>query len=77
MPKAEPPKCPHCGEPVTRALDLPYGWWEWKEDGYQLTSPSKRVDTAPWVHYECMGELREFHPQDFGTPKVRAVAHTA
>lgn len=77
MAKAEPPKCPHCGEPVTRALDLPYGWWEWKEDGYQLTSASKRVDTAPWVHYECMGELREFHPQDFGTPKVRAVAHSA
>ena len=23
------PICPNCGTPITRALDLPYGWWEW------------------------------------------------
>ncbi|HXX90573.1 MAG TPA: hypothetical protein VEI83_10165 [Acidimicrobiales bacterium] len=71
----EAPRCPHCGEPVTRALDLPYGWWEWQEDGYQLMTASARVDTAPWVHWDCMGELRQFHPHDVGEPKVRAKAH--
>jgi len=27
------PTCPACGKPVTRALDLPYGWWEWTGEG--------------------------------------------
>jgi len=66
------PRCPHCHEPVLRALDLPYGWWEWNGTGYQLTTASARVDVAPWVHWECMQELREFHPHDFGEPVVRA-----
>jgi len=35
-------------------------------DGYVLCTASKRVDVAPWVHADCMGELRPFHPQDFG-----------
>jgi len=65
------PNCPNCGEPVLRALDVPYGWWEWRADGYQLVTASGRVDVAPWVHWECMGELREFHPHDFGRPRPR------
>lgn len=58
------PTCPHCGHAVTRALDLPYGWWEWTGEAYELRTASTRVDVAPWVHYDCMGELRPFHPQD-------------
>lgn len=58
------PNCPHCGAPVTRVLDLPYGWWEWDGSRYTLRTASERVDVAPWVHADCMGELRDFHPQD-------------
>lgn len=66
------PNCPQCGKPITRALDLPYGWWEWNGDGYVLTTAAKgTVDVAPWVHWDCMGELRTFHPQDVGTPVMR------
>jgi len=67
----EAPTCPGCGQPVTRALDLPYGWWEWDSDHYVLRTASTRVDVSPWVHADCMGELREFHPHDFGTPVMR------
>ena len=66
------PICQNCGQPVTRVLDLPYGWWEWGGDGYVLCTASSRVDVAPWVHADCMGELRPFHPQDFG---ARARVH--
>lgn len=31
--------------------------------------PSERVDVAPWVHWDCMGELRELHPQDAALPR--------
>ena len=66
------PVCPGCNQPITRALDLPYGWWEWRGDGYHLTTAAKgSVDVAPWVHWDCMGELRHFHPQDVGTPVMR------
>ena len=58
------PICPHCAKPVTCALDLPYGYWEWTGTEYRLTSASERVDVAPWVHWDCMGELRDFHPQN-------------
>ena len=67
----EAPTCPHCGQPIERALDLPYGWWEWAGDGYQLVTASERVDVAPWVHGGCMGELRQFHPHDHGQPHTR------
>src|SRR5665811_2388970 len=30
------PTCPHCGTPVTRVLDLPYGYWEWGGTEYRL-----------------------------------------
>ncbi len=62
------PTCPHCGEPITRVLDLPYGWWEWDGDRFRLTTASSRVDVAPWVHAGCMGELRDFHPENPVTP---------
>jgi hypothetical protein len=62
-----PPNCPHCSKPLTRVLDLPYGWWEWEGSKYALSTASKRVDVAPWVHADCMGELRDFHPQDVVT----------
>jgi hypothetical protein len=58
------PTCPHCGQPITKALDLPYGWWEWTGEAYEPRTASTRVDVAPWVHYDCLGELRPFHPQD-------------
>lgn len=59
------PPCPHCGRPLSRVLDLPYGWWEWDGASYAQRQASARVDVAPWVHADCMGELRPFHPQDF------------
>ena len=61
------PTCPKCGAPIERALDLPYGWWEWSDGRYvrRTAAPPGQVDVAPWVHWDCMGELREFHPQDF------------
>jgi hypothetical protein len=59
----KPPNCPNCGEMITRALDAPYGYWEWGTDGYVLRTASRRVDVAPWLHWNCMGELRDFHPQ--------------
>jgi len=66
------PNCRECGKPITRALDLPYGWWEWTGDGYELTTAARgSVDVAPWVHWDCMSELRQFHPQDVGTPVMR------
>lgn len=60
------PICPNCGTPITRALDLPYGWWEWDAAAgrYRMATAATRVDVAPWVHADCMGELRHFHPQD-------------
>ena len=65
------PVCPHCGNPVTRVLDAPYGWWEWTGDGYRLTTAAKgTVDVAPWVHWDCMGELRDLHPQDYPPERV-------
>jgi hypothetical protein len=60
------PTCPNCGKPVTRVLDAPYGYWEWTDHRYELRTASRRVDVAPWVHWDCMGELRDFHPQDAG-----------
>ena len=65
------PICPNCHQPIERALDLPYGWWVWNGTGYRLRTASKRVDVAPWAHDECMTELREFHPHDYGTPVMR------
>lgn len=58
------PLCPNCGTAITRALDLPYGWWEWTGERYELRTAASRVDVAPWVHDACMGELRQFHPQN-------------
>lgn len=60
------PTCPNCGEPVTRILDLAYGYWEWDvaSERYAHRTCSDRVDVAPWVHDTCMGELRDLHPQN-------------
>lgn len=58
------PNCPACGEPLTRVLDLPYGFWEWDGSTYKLKSTSTRVDVAPWACAGCLAELREFNPQD-------------
>lgn len=62
------PACPNCNQPITRALDAPYGWWEWDDAAgkYRLctAAPPGHVDTAPWVHWDCMHELRSFHPQN-------------
>jgi hypothetical protein len=67
------PSCPNCGKPVTRVLDAPYGWWEWRGDAFVMrTAANGTVDVSPWVHYDCMGELRDFHPQDFGGAPARA-----
>jgi len=66
------PTCPNCGAAITRALDAPYGWWEWEGDRYvrQTAAGKGHVDVAPWVHWDCMGELREFHPEDFKAKKI-------
>jgi len=60
------PICPNCGNPITRAIDVPYGWWEWSEakGKYVPANAATRVDVAPWVHTDCMSELRNFHPQN-------------
>lgn len=60
------PLCPNCGGPITRAIDVPYGWWEWTGERYEPRNAATRVDVSPWVHTDCMGELRHFHPQDAG-----------
>ena len=64
----EAPNCPKCGKPVTRVVDVPYGWWEWTGEAYETRTAATRVDVAPWVHLDCMGELRSFHPQNPVTP---------
>jgi len=60
------PDCPNCGAPLTRVIDVPYGWWEFDavKGAYVPKTAATRVDVAPWVHVDCMGELRHFHPQD-------------
>lgn len=60
----EAPNCPKCGKPVTRVVDVPYGWWEWNGERYENRTAATRVDVAPWVHLDCQGELRHFHPQN-------------
>ncbi len=60
------PDCPNCGSPVTRILDLAYGYWQWSDEteSYEHRTCSERVDVAPWIHHDCMGELRDLHPQN-------------
>lgn len=60
------PQCPNCDQPVNRILDLAYGYWQWSDEagGYVHQTCSDRVDVAPWVHDQCMGELRDLHPQN-------------
>lgn len=60
----EAPKCPKCGQAVTKVVDVPYGWWEWNGTKYVNKTAASGVDVAPWVHADCMGELRKFHPQN-------------
>ncbi len=62
------PNCPSCGAPLDKVLDLPYGYWRWDGDRYVLTSTSERVDVSPWACAACLGELRQFHPQDVVAP---------
>jgi len=64
------PICPNCGQPMTKVVDVPYGWWQWNDEKgkYVLTTAATRVDVAPWVHTDCMTELRNFHPQNQVTP---------
>jgi hypothetical protein len=60
------PNCPKCGQPVTRILDLAYGYWEWNDERerFEHRTASDRVDVSPWVHDSCLGELRHLHPQN-------------
>lgn len=62
------PTCPSCGAPLDRVLDLPYGYWQWDGGEYRLTSTTTRVDVSPWTCARCLGELRQFHPQDAHVP---------
>ena len=64
------PICPNCGNPITRAIDVPYGWWEWTGERYENRTAATRVDVAPWVHLDCMSELRHFHPQNVVTDET-------
>jgi len=65
---APPPTCPGCGQPLDKVLDLPYGYWAWTGQAYELRSTSTRVDVSPWACASCLGELRTFHPQDSHAP---------
>ena len=60
------PTCPHCGKPITRALDAALRLvGVGRRRRYELAHRRRPASTSrPWVHYDCMGELREFHPQD-------------
>jgi hypothetical protein len=60
----EAPLCPNCGKAITRVVDVPYGWWEWNGEKYTPCTAATGVPVAPWVHTDCMGELRAFHPQN-------------
>ena len=38
------PRCPKCGEPIDKVVDVPYGWWEWNGAKYELkTAASARL----------------------------------
>jgi len=56
--------CPHCNEPLDHVLDLPYGYWGWTGDAYELRSTADTVNVAPWACARCLTSLRPFHPQD-------------
>lgn len=62
------PTCPHCGEALAVVLDLPYGYWAWTGERYELRTTSEGVDVAPWACRSCLHDLRDFHPQDAVSP---------
>ena len=64
----DPSPCPSCGQPLTRVVDIPYGYWEWTGTAYKLRSTSSRVDVSPWACAACLAELRDFHPEDVTAP---------
>ncbi len=64
--------CPHCGEPLNQVLDLPYGYWEWDGERYNLKSTADTVNVAPWACNSCLRSLRPFHPQDVTASSLAA-----
>lgn len=60
------PVCPYCDSPLDVVLDLPYGYWAWTGDRYELRHTNTTVDVAPWACRQCLHDLRDFHPQDVG-----------
>ena len=54
------PTCPGCDKPLTRVLDIPYGFWEWSGEAYKLRSTSDRVDVAEFLlHRHAASHVRE------------------
>ena len=49
-------------------LDLPYGYWGWTGEKYELRHTNTTVDVAPWACRQCLHDLRDFHPQDVVAP---------
>ncbi|MBS1265260.1 MAG: hypothetical protein MAG471_01101 [Acidimicrobiaceae bacterium] len=68
----QPMACHHCGEPLDRVLDLPYGYWEWDGVRYNLKSTADTVNVAPWACPNCLRSLRPFHPQDVTAASLTA-----
>ncbi len=58
------PPCPHCGEPLDRVVDVPYGYWEFDGERYQLRTTADTVELSPFACARCLRALGEFHPQD-------------
>lgn len=63
------PACPFCHEPLTRVLDLPYGYWEWGGSRYVQRFTTAEVTVPPFACASCLRGLPEFHPQD-AEPRV-------
>ena len=64
--------CPHRGESLDQVLDLPYGYWEWDGERYNLKSTADTVNVAPWTCNSCLRSLRPFHPQDVTASSLAA-----
>ncbi len=70
----EPPICPHCGAALERVLDLPYGYWGWNGERYEMRFTGAGVALSPWACAACLTELRDFHPQDVVADPADAIA---
>jgi hypothetical protein len=59
-----PPACPHCGEPLERVVDLPYGYWSFEDGRYVLRASAPGVVVPEFACARCLRGLEGFHPED-------------